>query len=235
VQCPVGQATTTGACAACITGWVPVSNAAGDAQARCEMYVCSTQSICVRPLSFVLASSNWRSATLVCIGAGAVRGQHLIWIRATVRCAHRAKRVFEACAPLVTLEKRLLPTAVHARRALLAPVRISTRQDALTVLMRGILRAGSASSVSSQMSSQLIEPVVFLRRCALPVQSAPIWADVILRRTVQPARLAPLVNLVGYATRVVKLERWRTQHKRSARHVCQAAPLWMTDQPVSSV
>ena len=125
-----------------------------------------------------------------------------------------------------------------ARRALpvvLAPVRISMRQDALTVLVRGILRSGSASSVSSQMSSQLIEPVAFPRRCALPVQSAPIWADVILRRTVQPARLAPLVNLVGYAKRVVKLERWRTQHKRSARHVCQAAPLRMTDQPVSSV
>jgi hypothetical protein len=37
VQCPVGQATTTGACAACIAGWIPVSNVAGDEQARCEM------------------------------------------------------------------------------------------------------------------------------------------------------------------------------------------------------
>eukprot|EP01046_Picozoa_sp_COSAG06_P073414 COSAG06_NODE_21941_length_739_cov_0.786271_1_plen_207_part_10 len=41
VQCPVGQATAMGACAPCITGWVPVPSAAGDEQARCEMYVCS--------------------------------------------------------------------------------------------------------------------------------------------------------------------------------------------------
>jgi hypothetical protein len=37
-QCPVGEATTTGACAECITGWIPVPSAAGDEQARCEMY-----------------------------------------------------------------------------------------------------------------------------------------------------------------------------------------------------
>jgi len=37
VQCPVGEATTTGACAACITGWIPVPSEAGDEQARCEM------------------------------------------------------------------------------------------------------------------------------------------------------------------------------------------------------
>jgi hypothetical protein len=71
VQCPVGQATAMGACTACITGWVPVSNIAGDEQAGCQMYVCSSERLSCQ----MLASTDWCSATVVFIGAGAVRVQ----------------------------------------------------------------------------------------------------------------------------------------------------------------
>jgi hypothetical protein len=75
VQCPVGQATAMGACSECPMGWRPVPSAAGDEQERCEMYVIYTVNIRENLSGQMLVSTNWRSATFVCIGAGAVRVQ----------------------------------------------------------------------------------------------------------------------------------------------------------------
>ena len=87
VQCPVGQATTTGACAACITGWVPVPNEAGDAQARCEV-CCQLAPLLlpgIRSSDATYVSSASRVYTLMVPWLGVSRYVQLASSRTTTR------------------------------------------------------------------------------------------------------------------------------------------------------
>ena len=128
--------------------------------AREQMHVClaATQLLGGLVLCTARQESMKESACRV------LMGQDLIWLRATVRCVRRAKRVLEACALLVTLGKRLLSTAASARRAHQASSHRQSKQLARTVYLAMQPMLATASSV--MLAKRLLRTEVHAR-CVL--------------------------------------------------------------------
>ena len=125
--------------------------------AREQMHACLAATQLLGGL--VLCTAHKASACPV------LMGDDLIWIRADVRFAHRAKRVLEGCAPLVTLGKRLLPTAASARRARQASSQRRSKQLAKTAYLA--MQQISATASSAMLEKPLLRTEVLARRVLL--------------------------------------------------------------------
>jgi hypothetical protein len=224
VQCPVGQATTTGACAACIPGWVPVSNVAGDEQARCEVRLILAPSL----LSFQ-AMSHTSPWSHVCIDGRLLGVSRYVQLassrtttRATVCSALWAKPLPWGPAVHVALARLQTMIRPAAFCAILGSNRSMIMTCALNALQGWPLQYRTLESASSapQARSHRMNPqdVTCVDRASNPQWITRCAKTVLLEPQQQATRVfAFSVSVVKFPSKVVQGVKSAPQEQKKGR------------------